>query len=72
VLRVQSPLSDDSEKLVHDTIGGCVAVHRALGPGLLEAIYSRAMAAELRYRGIPFEREKSYQVKYRGELLRGS
>src|SRR5713101_1314097 len=69
VLRIPSPLSDEVEALVHDTIGCCIAVHRALGPGLLENIYSRAVCLELAARGISFEREKRYPVIYRGELL---
>jgi GxxExxY protein len=69
MLRVTTPLSDEVERLVHDTIGCCIAVHRALGPGLLETIYSRAIALELAAAGIAFEREKSYAVTYRGELL---
>ena len=69
MLRVPSPLSDDLERLVHDTIGCCIAVHRVLGPGLLEEIYSRALRLELTAAGISFEREKPYPVMYRGELL---
>jgi GxxExxY protein len=69
MLRVPSPLPDDLERLVHDTIGCCITVHRTLGPGLLEMIYSRAIALELRAAGITFEREKTFPVMYRGELL---
>src|SRR5580765_7300360 len=69
MLHVQSSLPDDLEKLVRDTIGCCIAVHRALGPGLLEMIYSRAVAIELGVAGIGFERERTYPVTYRGELL---
>ena len=69
MLRVGTPLPDDVEALVHDTIGCCIAVHRTLGPGLLETIYSRAIALELRASKIPFEREKSYPMTYRGEFL---
>lgn len=69
MLRVPSPLPADLETLVHDTIGCCIAVHRSLGPGLLETIYSRAICLELTAAGIAFEREKTYPVMYRGELL---
>lgn len=69
MLRVPSPLPDHLEALVHDTIGSCISVHRALGPGLLETIYSRAICLELTAAGIAFEREKTYPVMYRGELL---
>jgi GxxExxY protein len=69
MLGIPSPLSDDLEALVHETIGCCIAVHRTLGPGLLETIYSRAICLELTAAGIAFEREKAYPVTYRGELL---
>jgi GxxExxY protein len=69
MLRVPSPLPADLETLVSDTIGCCINVHRTLGPGLLETIYSRAVARELRAAGISFEREKPYPVTYRGQLL---
>jgi GxxExxY protein len=69
MLRIPTPLPDELETLVHDTIGCCIAVHRELGPGLLENIYSKATRLELRAAGIDFEREKRYPVMYRGELL---
>jgi len=47
MLRIQSQLSDEVEALIHRTIGCCIAVHRGLGPGLLEGIYSRAVELEL-------------------------
>jgi GxxExxY protein len=69
MLRVKSPLPDHLETFIHDTIGCCIAVHRALGPGLLELIYSRAISLELTAAGITFEREKRHPVRYRGVLL---
>jgi GxxExxY protein len=69
MLRVPTPLPDDLENLVHGTIGCCIAVHRGLGPGLLENIYSKAVSLELTAAGISFEREKRYPVTYRGEVL---
>ncbi len=69
MLRIDSPLSDDLEQLAHDVIGCCVRVHRELGPGLLEKIYTRAAVVELTAHGVPFEVEKSVPVRYRGQLL---
>jgi GxxExxY protein len=69
MLKVSSPLSEETERLIHDTIGCCIAVHRELGPGLFERIYSRALGIELAVAGIPFEREKRYEMHYRGQLL---
>jgi GxxExxY protein len=69
MLRIPTPLSEDLEELIHRTIGCCIAVHRALGPGLLESIYSRAVCLELGACRIPYEREKQIPVSYRGQLL---
>ncbi len=69
MLRIQSPLPDDLERLSHDALGCRIAVHRELGPGLIEGIYARAVAMEMTARGIPFEAEKAIPVQYRGALL---
>jgi GxxExxY protein len=69
VLKVQSDLSEDLEDLIYRTIGCCIAVHRALGPGFLERIYLRALCLELAHEKIAFEAQKSYPVVYRGEVL---
>ena len=58
MLRIASPLSEEIEQLMHETIGCCIRVHRELGPGLFERIYSRALCVELSATGIAFEREK--------------
>ena len=68
-LRIPTPLSVDLEDLVQRTIGACIAVHQELGPGLLEAIYSRAIAAELTLLGITFELERSLPISYRGSVI---
>ena len=41
MINLNSPLDDELEQLVRTTIGCCIRVHRELGPGLLEGIYSR-------------------------------
>jgi GxxExxY protein len=69
MLRVPSQLSQELEDLICRTIGCCITVHRTLGPGLLEGIYTRALHLELADAGIPFEREKAYPVMYRDHLL---
>ena len=69
MLRVPSSLPEDLEELVHNTIGCCIAVHRVLGPGLLEEIYARALGLELAAAGVSFQHEKPYPVTYRAEVL---
>jgi GxxExxY protein len=69
MLRIQSPLPDEVELLVTKTIGCCVAVHKELGPGLLETVYARAVRIELGLAGIQFESERIVPVSYRGVYL---
>jgi GxxExxY protein len=50
-------------------IGAAIAVHRALGPGLLESTYASCLVYELRQRGFFVEPEKPLPVIYRGVRL---
>ena len=61
------------EKLIHHDLSNKVlealyAVHYKIGSGLLEKVYENAVTIELKYRNIPFKRQKIYKVFYRGEL----
>ena len=47
----------------------CYRVHNHMGAGLLESAYEAAMAVELEYSGIAFEKEKEYPVYYRNQLI---
>ena len=69
MLKTTTSLPQDVENLIERTIGCCIEVHRALGPGLLETIYSRAVCIELGHAGLGYEREKLIAVSYREELL---
>jgi GxxExxY protein len=66
MLRVHSELSPTVENLALRVIGCCIAVHRELGPGLVEAAYLRAVRYELAESRIPYEYEKRYPIQYRG------
>ena len=57
------------EELTERIIGAAIAVHRELGPGLLESVYEQCMAEEMASRGIEFVRELKLPVTYRGRLL---
>ena len=50
--------------------GAIFAVYKALGPGFLEEVYQKALEAEFRHCGIPFEAQKELHVMYRGVLRR--
>lgn len=53
----------------HDVIGAAMAVHRALGPGLLEAVYARCLEVELGLRGMHVRGQVPVAVRYRGILF---
>ena len=59
------PLQQESFEL----IGICMEIHRILGKGLAEIVYKDALSYELRSKGIPFEREKEYLVRYKDVIL---
>ena len=42
------------------------AVHRELGPGLLESVYEAVLAAELLQRGLSVERQVPVTIRYKG------
>jgi len=46
-----------------------LAVHRRLGPGLLESVYEAAMAASLVRAGLAVERQKPIPIRFDGMLL---
>ncbi len=50
-------------------IGAIFEVHKRLGVGLLEKVYQEALSIELTYRGIPFQRERRFDVYYREQKL---
>ena len=50
-------------------IGAALEVHKALGPGFLEAVYHEAMVVELSMREVPFVREVELPILYKGRPL---
>jgi GxxExxY protein len=47
-------------------VDAAVAVHRALGPGLLESVYEAVLATELGKRGLHVERQVPVPIEYGG------
>lgn len=66
MIRVPSPLDEQTEKFIKQTIDCGYSVHKALGPGFLERAYTNAFCIELLAQHIPFETEKSVTLLYRG------
>ena len=53
----------------YQIIGKCMEVHNNLGAGFLEIVYKDALELEFKNSGIPYEREKKYEVNYKGAVL---
>jgi GxxExxY protein len=59
----------NEEEIAKLTLDAAFAVHRELGPGLLESVYEYAMSVELRQLGLENERQVAIPVFYRNERL---
>ncbi len=53
----------------YQIIGKCMEVHNNLGAGLLEIVYKDALEHEFSIADIIYEREKMYEVNYKGIFL---
>jgi len=66
-LRKSGKLQD--EDLSQEIIGAAIEVHRSLGPGFLESLYEEALCIELDNLGIPYERQKTLEIRYRDHKI---
>ncbi len=55
----------DLNSITEKVIGGCIEVHKNLGPGLLESTYEECVAYELAQSGLFVERQKELPVIYK-------
>ena len=62
-------MSNRIDQLTEQIIGAAIEVHRELGPGLLESAYQRALAHELRLRGLTFEQQRLCPIKYKDLVI---
>ncbi len=53
----------------YEIIGICMEIHNYLGHGFSEIVYKDALEIEFRKAGIFYEREKEYEVVYKGIIL---
>ena len=58
-----------TEYLAQQTVDIAINIHKELGPGLLESVYSKCFCFELQQRGIPFEIEKQIDIFYKSNLI---
>lgn len=59
-----------SKEETYQIIGICMEVHRELGFGFSEIVYKDAIELEAIIKTIQVEREKMYDVNYKGKKLR--
>lgn len=59
------PYQDES----YAVIGASIEVHKQLGRGFLESVYKEALQHEFKQRGIQFEKEKKFEIKYKDIVL---
>ncbi len=58
--------TEQYNQLSERIIACCIAVHKELGPGLLESVYEAALALEFKHAGIKFSRQVHLPVFYKG------
>jgi len=61
-----APLSPDHERMAELIVDSAHAVHKTLGPGLLENVYEPCFCHELGKRGLAFERQVPVPIVYDG------
>ncbi len=59
-------------ELTERVIGAAIAVHRALGPGLLESAYEHCLLLELEAREMAVRRQVPVDLAYRGQVVAGA
>ncbi|MCU0704119.1 MAG: GxxExxY protein [Fimbriiglobus sp.] len=59
-------MREEINSITEAIIGAAIAVHRELGPGLLESAYEACLEFELRDRGFDVKRQLELPVNYRG------
>ncbi len=66
-LQVQfQPLTDEEERIGKAIVDSAFAVHKQLGPGLLERVYEVCLCHELAKRGVSTIRQLDIPIQYDG------
>jgi GxxExxY protein len=64
-----NPLTYKENELVRIVIDIALALHKELGPGLLESVYEKCFCYELQKRNIPFVRQKTVPIHYEDLII---
>jgi len=60
------PIPDHLETIATDVVDAAIKLHIALGPGLLESVYTVLLEKKLQERGYQVEREKAIPLVFEG------
>ncbi len=66
---IHEAIMETTETVGRQVIDAALAVHRLLGPGLLESAYEHCLAKELEQRSLRVDRQLALPVVYRGFTL---
>jgi GxxExxY protein len=58
------PVPAETEHVARQVVDAAFAVHKKLGPGLLESVYEVCLCHELKKRGVPFHNQVALPVIY--------
>jgi GxxExxY protein len=61
--------TSEQDFLARQIVDSAFAVHKSLGPGLLESVYEQCLAQELLFRNIPLERQVGIPLVYRNARI---
>lgn len=61
--------SPEEERVAAAVVDSALAVHRVLGPGLLESVYETCLCHELAKRGMSVRRQVSVPIMYDGLIF---
>jgi GxxExxY protein len=62
-------MAEQRDPLTEQVIGAAIEVHRIMGPGLLESVYQKCLARELKLRGIECKPQEPLPIEYKGEVI---
>ncbi len=61
-----APIPDELEVIGKKVVDAAYAVHKTLGPGLLEKVYEVCFCHELKKRGLNYQRQMPVKIVYDG------
>ena len=59
-------MNEELEQIAKDVVDASMKLHTALGPGLLESVYTLILQKKLQERGYQVEREVPISIEYEG------